>query len=83
MKHLNKLAFNALRNQPGQDHIRNLMAFSNRIEMLEKFISENTHFDGEKIGCTLKHGPTKIDWYKDQYYQMDGTIKLPKENEGV
>ena len=79
MKHYQKIANQALRTQTTDQLARQLFAFSNRLDMLEKFISDNTHFDGQKVGFTLTHGPTKQDWYKDEYYQIDGTIKFPEE----
>lgn len=41
-----------------------LMNFSNRIDILEKFITEKTDFDGEKVGF-VKYGTTEDAWLKN------------------
>ena len=54
MKHIEKVAKEFNTDLKGlKDHpqlLKIAMSFSNRIDLLEKFISENTQFDGKKVG---------------------------------
>lgn len=40
------------------------LALSSRIEILELFISNETEYDGEKVGFTTKYGVNKKGWKK-------------------
>jgi len=50
-----------------------LMNFSNRIDFLESFISENTDYEGFKVGFDVKFGSKKENWLKDDRKQSKNT----------
>ena len=54
-----------LKDAQPRELMRIILGLSNRIDMLEKFVSDNTEFDGEKIGFTMRHGPDKRWWTKN------------------
>ena len=77
MKSLQKLAMKCIEDLDKKQLIKFLHSFSNRIDLLEKFINEETDFDGEKVGRAMEFGTDKFDLYKNELYQIDGTVKLP------